>query len=178
MPRLPRRGMFFHVFSCRFVSFCCRAGPCRIMSWRAVSWRVVSFRAVLRGRRRAGLRRLRAESGRFSRRPCGCRMGSGQADAGPGFPAGSTGAARRFGLCGPVRRARMLHGKGPDVVRAVRCCLWCGFARDGWPGRRGNGSVQGVRRGGDCECRLYSLSLPRSAAGKCMAAAFRKDFGP
>lgn len=176
MPRLPRRGMFFHVFSCRFVS--CRFVPGRamprIMSWRAVSWRVVSFLAVLRCRQRAGLRRLRAESGGFSRRLCGCRMGSGRANAGPGVPCGE------YGCCAAVRAcpegtdaARKGAGcrAGRAVLSVVRLCT-------GWLARPEGGSVQGVRRGRDCECRLYSLSLPRSAAGKCMAAAFRKDFGP
>lgn len=174
MPRLGRRGMFFHVFSCRFVPG--RAMP-RIMSWRAVSWRVVSFRAVLRGRRRAGLRRLRAGSGRFSHRPCGCRMGSGRANAGPGVPCGEYGcctAVRAVRACpegADAARKRAGCRAGRAVLSVVRLCT-------GWRARQEGGSVQGVRRGGDCECRLYSLSLPRSAAGKCMAAAFRKDFGP
>lgn len=110
MPRLGRRGMFFHV-----VSFCAgpgRAMP-RIMSWRAVSGALCLF--VPCGRRRAGLRRLRAGSGRFSHRPCGCRMGSGRANAGPGVPCGE------YGCCTAVRAVRACP-EGADAARKRAGC--------------------------------------------------------
>ena len=172
MSRLGRRGMFFHVVSfhavlCRFVS--CRAMP--YLSCRGERCRV-ALCLLFRAARSAACGAVQAPcgSGRFSRRLCGCRMESGQADK---IPCGE------YGCCAAVRIVRACPD-GADAARkgAGRCCRWCGFARDGGPVRRGNDSVQGVRRGRDCEYRLYSLSLPRSAAGKCMAAAFRKDFGP
>ena len=161
--------MLFRFMPCCFVLF--RAGPCRI--YHVVASGVVSrcvFCFVLRGRQRAGLCRLRAGAD-GSRADC----------AGAGWKAGRRTEipCGEYGCCAAVRIVRACPD-GADAARkgAGRCCRWCGFARDGGPVRRGNDSVQGVRRGRDCEYRLYSLSLPRSAAGKCMAAAFRKDFGP
>lgn len=172
MSRLGRRGMFFHVVSFhavlfRFVS--CRAMPYyHVVAGGVVARCVFSCRAALSAA--CGAAQAPCGSGRFSRRLCGCRMESGQADK---IPCGE------YGCCAAVRVV-MACPEGADAARkgAGRCCRWCGFARDGGPVRRGNDSVQGVRRGRDCEYRLYSLSLPRSAAGKCMAAVFRKDFGP
>ena len=122
--------MFFRVVLCR-------AGPC-LVSCRGGRCRgalclFVPCCAVGGVRGCAGS--VRGADG-FRTDRAGAGWEAGGQMRGPGFPAGNMDAARRFGPCGHVRRVRMLHGKGPDVVRAVRCCLWCGFARDGGPGRR------------------------------------------
>ncbi len=175
MPRLERRGMFF-----RAVPF--RVGPCRFVLGRAVS---------CRGGRCRGALCLFV--------PCravgGVRGCAGSVRGADGSRTGRAGAGWKAGRCGArgsLRSVWVLRGSsGREGLSGGRgCCtgarMSCGpggaadgAALHGMAGPAGgDGSVQGVRRGGDCECRLYSLSLPRSAAGKCMAAAFRKDFGP
>lgn len=122
MPRLGRRGMFFMFF--RAVLFCfvlCRAGPGHA-SYHVVAGGVVA-RCVFSCR--AARRRLRAESGRFSRRLCGCRMGSGRADAGPGslrgvrVLRGGSGCAGPAGGRGCCTGARMSCGPGGAVCDAA-----------------------------------------------------------
>lgn len=170
---MPCCFVLFRAVSCRFVSFCAGPGHAsyHVVAGGVVARCVFSCRAALsaacgaaqapRGERPVFAQAVRVPDGKRA----GGRVGQ--------IPCGE------YGYCAAIRIVRA-YPDGADAARkgAGRCCRWCGFARDGGPVRRGNDSVQGVRRGRDCEYRLYSLSLPRSAAGKCMAAAFRKDFGP